>query len=164
MALMACAWPRRGTSRRHDGEDRPLGFHGGIGGLIDDASHLAIAFRAAVTVVHFRTLLVAGATESVPRRITQGRELSWFSQRERHDAQLFGQSRTLGIKQLLGLDGSMANLDLAAPSAAFCPTPRIFISFRGPLQAQLQPVAEIVQCGEPISSFAPIREYVERLM
>ena len=26
-----------------------------------------------------------------------------------------------------------------------------------------QPVAEIVQCGEPISSFAPIRKHVERL-
>jgi hypothetical protein len=34
------------------------------------------------------------------------------------DAQLFGQSRTLRIKQLLGLACSMANLDLAAPSAA----------------------------------------------
>jgi hypothetical protein len=31
----------------HDGEDRALGFHSGIGGLIEDASHLAIAFRAA---------------------------------------------------------------------------------------------------------------------
>jgi len=28
---------------------------------------------------------------------------------KRDDAQLFGQSRTLRIKQLLGLDGSMAN-------------------------------------------------------
>ena len=34
---------------------------------------------------------------------------------------LFDQSRTLQIKQLLGLDGSMANLDLAAPSRAFWP-------------------------------------------
>src|SRR5438132_14379736 len=39
---------------------------------------------------------------------------SW---RERRDAQLFGQSRTLWIKQLLGLACAMANLDLAAPSA-----------------------------------------------
>jgi len=43
------------------------------------------------------------------------------SGRERHDAQLFGQSRTLRIKQLLGLDRSMANLDLAAPNAAILP-------------------------------------------
>jgi hypothetical protein len=43
------------------------------------------------------------------------------SGRERHDAQLFGQSRTLRIKQLLGFDRSMAHLDLAAPSAAILP-------------------------------------------
>jgi len=41
--------------------------------------------------------------------------------RERGDAQLFGQSRTLRVKQLLGLNCSMANLDLAAPSAAILP-------------------------------------------
>lgn len=51
-----------------------------------------------------------------------------------NDAQLFGQSRTLRVKQLLGLDCSMANLDLAAPSPAspFCPIPTIFMPFRGP--------------------------------
>jgi hypothetical protein len=42
--------------------------------------------------------------------------------REHGDAQLFGQSRTLRIKQLLGLAGSMANLDLAAPSTAILHT------------------------------------------
>src|SRR5213593_4716005 len=51
---------------------------------------------------------------------------------ERDDAQLFGQSRTLRIKQLLGLDCSMANLDLAAPSTDILPSPTIFIPFRGP--------------------------------
>jgi hypothetical protein len=50
----------------------------------------------------------------------------------RDDAQLFGQSRTLRIKQLLGLDGSMAHLDLAAPSTDILPNPTIFIPFRGP--------------------------------
>ena len=49
----------------------------------------------------------------MPRRINQGRELS---PRTHGDAQLFGQSRTLRIKQLLGLACSMDNLDLAAPS------------------------------------------------
>ena len=42
----------------------------------------------------------------------------------------------------------MANLDLAAPSTAILPNPRFSFPFAG-LQAQLQPVAEIVQCGEP---------------
>jgi hypothetical protein len=51
---------------------------------------------------------------------------------KRDDAQLFGQSRTLRIKQLLGLDCSMANLDLAAPSIDILPNPKIFIPFRGP--------------------------------
>jgi hypothetical protein len=51
---------------------------------------------------------------------------------KRDDAQLFGQSRTLRIKQLLGLDYSMAHLDLAAPSTDILPNPTIFIPFRGP--------------------------------
>ena len=45
----------------HDGRDRPFGLHRGIGSLIEDAPHLAIAFGAAVTVVDARALLVAGA-------------------------------------------------------------------------------------------------------
>jgi hypothetical protein len=71
------------------------------------------------------------------------------------DAQLFGQSRTLRIKQLLGLAYSMANLDhpfdtldLAAPSTVILHTRRFSCPFVG-LPAQPQPVAEIVQCGEP---------------
>jgi hypothetical protein len=74
-------------------------------------------------------------------------------QRHRNDAHLFVQSRTLRIKQLLGLDCSMANLDLAAPSPAILSKPGFSFSFAG-LQAQPQPVAEILQCGEPISSMS----------
>jgi hypothetical protein len=48
----------------------------------------------------------------------------------RDDAQLFGQSRTVRIKQLLGLDGSI----LAASSTDILPIPRFFIPFSG-LQA-----------------------------
>jgi hypothetical protein len=62
----------------------------------------------------------------------------------RDDAQLFGQSRTLRIKQLLGLDCSMANLDLAAPSTTFCPIPRFSFPFAG-LQAQPQPGSKIAR-------------------
>jgi hypothetical protein len=52
----------------------------------------------------------------VPPRITQGREYrrSWQGL---DDAQ-FIRSITFRVKQLLGLDCSMANLDLAAPSTA----------------------------------------------
>ena len=51
----------------HDGEDRALRLHRGVGGLIQDASHLSIAFGAAVTVVHAGTLLIARA-RAHPRR------------------------------------------------------------------------------------------------
>jgi hypothetical protein len=83
----------------------------------------------------------------VPRRINQGRELS--PTREHGDAQLFGQSRTLRVKQLLGLNCSMANLDLAAPNAAILPKLRFSCPFAG-LEAQLQPVSEIVPNSQPI--------------
>jgi hypothetical protein len=75
-----------------------------------------------------------------------------YCRAEHGDAQLFGQSRTLRVKQLLGLENSMANPDLAAPNAAILPNQRFSCPFAG-LQAQLQPVAEIVQCGEPFPSF-----------
>jgi len=64
-------------------------------------------------------------------------------------AQLFGQSRTPRVKQLLGLERSMANPDLAAPNAAILPNQRFSCPFAG-LQAQLQPVAEIVPDSPPI--------------
>jgi hypothetical protein len=71
--------------------------------------------------------------------------------RERGDAQLFGQSRTLRVKQLLGLNCSMANLDLAAPSAAILPNLRFSCPFAG-LQAQLEPVANTVPNTQPIAT------------
>jgi hypothetical protein len=107
-----------------------------------DGQHLLVDVYSCDPVRH-RPLL-AGA-ESVPRRINQGRELS---PREHGDAQLFGQSRTLRIKQLLGLACSMANLDLAAPNTAILHTRRFSCLFAG-LRAQLQPVAKVVQTGEP---------------
>jgi hypothetical protein len=45
----------------HDVEDRPFRLHRGIGGLVEDASHLPIAFGAPVAVVHAGTLLITGA-------------------------------------------------------------------------------------------------------
>jgi hypothetical protein len=44
----------------------------------------------------------------------------------------------------------MANLDLAAPNTAILHTIRFSCLFAG-LRAQLQPVAEIVQCTEPLN-------------
>ena len=67
----------------------------------------------------------------MPRRISQGRELSPGLARGPDDAQLFAQSRTLRTKQLLGLDCSMVNLDLAAPSPPFCPIARFSFPFAG---------------------------------
>jgi hypothetical protein len=67
-----------------------------------------------------------------------------YCRAEPGDAQLFGQSRTLRVKQLLGLESSMANPDLAAPNGAILPNRRFSCPFAG-RQAQLQPVAEIVQ-------------------
>src|SRR4051812_12203155 len=53
----------------HDRKDRPLRLYGGVGGLIQHAAHLSIAFGAAVTVVDAGTLLIARA------RAHPGREL-----------------------------------------------------------------------------------------
>lgn len=47
----------------------------------------------------------------------------------------------------------MANLDLAAPSTAILRTRRFSCPFAG-VPAQLQPVAEIIQCGEPINHWS----------
>jgi hypothetical protein len=52
---------------------------------------------------------------------------------------------------LLGLESSMANPDLAAPNAAILPNQRFSCPFAG-LQAQLQPVAEIVPNTQPTRS------------
>jgi hypothetical protein len=53
---------------------------------------------------------------------------------ELHDAQLFGQSRTLRIKQLLGLDGSTGSLR-SRHSGRYSDA-LVFMAFRGP-QAQV---------------------------
>ena len=71
-----------------------------------DRQHLLVDVNSRDPVRH-RSLL--GRAESVPRRISQGRGLSsarWAP----NDAQLFGQSRTLRIKQLLGLNGSTGSV------------------------------------------------------
>ena len=58
--------------------------------------------------------LLEGA-ESVPRRISQGRELSPSFIEDSNDAELFTQSRTLRTTQLLGLNSSTGWFDSAAP-------------------------------------------------
>ena len=42
-------------------EDRAFGLDRSVRSLIEDTPHLAVALRTAVTVVHARALLVAGA-------------------------------------------------------------------------------------------------------
>jgi hypothetical protein len=54
---------------------------------------------------------------------------------------------------LLGLEGSTGWFDLAAPAGAIVGLSLIFISFRGP-KAQADPVAKLVQDGEPFSRSA----------
>jgi hypothetical protein len=49
----------------NDREDGPLGFDGGVGGLIEDAPHLAVALRATTAVVHARALSLIGAAIEV---------------------------------------------------------------------------------------------------
>ena len=56
-----CVSQSRDEAAVHDREDRAFGLHGGVGRLIQDASHLAVALRAAVTVVHAGAFLVARA-------------------------------------------------------------------------------------------------------
>jgi hypothetical protein len=53
-----------------------------------------------------------------------------YRRAEHGDAQLFGQSRTLRVKQLLGLESSMANPDLAAPNAAILPNDNFHVISR----------------------------------
>ena len=61
----------------HDREDGALRLHRGVGRLIQDASHLPVAFRTAVTVVDARTLFVAGTGAPFAERrerLTVGKE------------------------------------------------------------------------------------------
>jgi hypothetical protein len=74
IAPMACACPRRGTSRRYTiAKIVPLAFTAAFAGLIEDTSHLPIAFGVAVAVVRARTLLAprAGAIHD-PRCFDEG--------------------------------------------------------------------------------------------
>jgi hypothetical protein len=66
----------------------------------------------------------------VPRHISQGRGLS-SAPGEPNDAQLFVQSRTLRIKQLLGLNGSTGLIRSRRSRRRYSAAP-IFIAFRGP--------------------------------
>jgi hypothetical protein len=81
-----------------------------------DAQHLLVHVNPRDVARH-RPLLVGA--ESVPRRINRGRELS--SGENPATLNYSVNSRTLRVEQLLGLNCSMANLDLAAPSAAILP-------------------------------------------
>jgi hypothetical protein len=92
-----------------------------------DRQHLLVDVNSRDSVRHGSP---PGGTESVPRRINQGRELS-VGLLGAPSAQLFGQSRTLRIKQLLGLTGATGWFDLAVPAATIMHT-LIFIVFGGP--------------------------------
>jgi hypothetical protein len=70
-----------------------------------------------------------------------------FREENADDAQLFGQSRTLRVKQLHGLACSMANLDLAAPSR-HSPNPDDFHVHSRACQAQPQPGSKILMPTE----------------
>jgi len=51
----------RDRAARDNLEDASFGLHGGVGGLIENAPHVAVAFWRPVAVVHARALLVSGA-------------------------------------------------------------------------------------------------------
>ena len=59
------------------------------------------------------------------------------------------------------ITGDAGHADDVAPPVAIVPLLRIFITFRG-LKAQADPVAEIVQCGEPIFSITCGRRIFRR--
>ena len=67
----------------------------------------AIRYGIGLSLGERRACLVASVRVASYRRVSS----------EPHDAQLFGQSRTLRTKQLLGLNGSTGWFDLAAPDA-----------------------------------------------
>jgi hypothetical protein len=98
----------------------------------DDGQHLLVDVNSRDLVRH-RPLL--GGAESVPCRISQGRELSPALTKRSNDAQLFDQSRTLRIKQLLGLDGSTGSIRSHRSRQRHSDLHPIFMIFRG-LQAQ----------------------------
>ena len=84
IAPIAWACPSRGTHPElHHGKDRPLGLHCGVGGLIEDAAHLAVTFRTAVTVVHAGALFVAGTSAPTSCGNRPVRPIGHLSLRER---------------------------------------------------------------------------------
>jgi len=46
-------------------EDTSFDLYGGVGRLVENAPHVAVALRRPVAVIHARTLLVAGAGAQV---------------------------------------------------------------------------------------------------
>jgi len=79
-----------------------------------DRQHLLVDINSRDPVRH-RSLLARA--ESVPGRISQGRGLS-PGPLGLNDAQLFGQSRTLRIKQLLGFNSSTGSIRSRRPRGA----------------------------------------------
>jgi len=105
----------------HELKDTAFGLDGGIGGLIEQASHLAVAVPAIrqdmaspggsgerAHVVLFRSQAIAALTEHT------------------NDAHLFAQARTLRIIQFSGFTCSTGSTDLAARASAILPNPRGF--------------------------------------
>jgi|SRR5271167_211134 len=58
----------------HDLEDAAFGPGCGVGRLVENAPHLAVALRAAVAVVHTRALVVAGAGAHPRGELLRGRK------------------------------------------------------------------------------------------
>jgi hypothetical protein len=56
-----CVSEARDKTAIDNRKDSPFGLDRSVRRLIEDAPHLAVALRAAVTVVHARALLIAGA-------------------------------------------------------------------------------------------------------
>ena len=70
MAPTVLSCPRRGTqSTIEDLEDTSFAFDGSIGSLIQNAAHLAGAFRRAFAVVHTRALFLSWTMLPPMRRV-----------------------------------------------------------------------------------------------
>jgi len=66
--------PARDVAAIEDGEDAPLELDGGVGSLIEDAPHGAVALGGAATVVHSRGLFLAGASTHPGGKVPRGRK------------------------------------------------------------------------------------------
>src|ERR1700737_591742 len=58
----------------HQLEDTAFGFDGGIGRLIEHASHLTVALRRSVAVVHLSALVIAWACPHPGRELLRRRK------------------------------------------------------------------------------------------